>query len=44
LSYNPFTQVYSLNDDVSVNYMIAVRKWFKTWVIYRVLTRVSSLI
>jgi 2-polyprenyl-6-hydroxyphenyl methylase/3-demethylubiquinone-9 3-methyltransferase len=26
LSYNPFTQVYSLNDDVSVNYMIAVRK------------------
>jgi len=44
LSYNPFTQVYSLNDDVSVNYMIAVRKWFKTWVIYRVLTQVSSLI
>jgi len=26
LSYNPFTQVYSLSDDVSVNYMIAVRK------------------
>ena len=27
LSYNPLTQVYSLNDDVDVNYMIAVRKW-----------------
>jgi 2-polyprenyl-6-hydroxyphenyl methylase/3-demethylubiquinone-9 3-methyltransferase len=27
LSYNPITQVYSLNDDVDVNYMIAVRKW-----------------
>jgi 2-polyprenyl-6-hydroxyphenyl methylase/3-demethylubiquinone-9 3-methyltransferase len=26
LSYNPVTQVYSLNDDVDVNYMIAVRK------------------
>jgi 2-polyprenyl-6-hydroxyphenyl methylase/3-demethylubiquinone-9 3-methyltransferase len=26
LSYNPFTQIYSLGDDVSVNYMIAVRK------------------
>jgi len=26
LTYNPITQVYSLNDDVSVNYMIAVRK------------------
>jgi 2-polyprenyl-6-hydroxyphenyl methylase/3-demethylubiquinone-9 3-methyltransferase len=26
LSYNPITQVYSLNDDVTVNYMIAVRK------------------
>jgi 2-polyprenyl-6-hydroxyphenyl methylase/3-demethylubiquinone-9 3-methyltransferase len=26
LSYNPITQVYSLNDDVDVNYMIAVRK------------------
>jgi len=26
LAYNPITQVYSLNDDVSVNYMIAVRK------------------
>ena len=26
LSYNPLTQVYSLNDDVDVNYMIAVRK------------------
>jgi 2-polyprenyl-6-hydroxyphenyl methylase/3-demethylubiquinone-9 3-methyltransferase len=26
LSYNPFTQVYSLGDDVDVNYMIAVRK------------------
>ena len=27
LSYNPLTQVYSLSDDVDVNYMIAVRKW-----------------
>jgi 2-polyprenyl-6-hydroxyphenyl methylase/3-demethylubiquinone-9 3-methyltransferase len=27
MSYNPLTQVYSLNDDVDVNYMIAVRKW-----------------
>jgi 2-polyprenyl-6-hydroxyphenyl methylase/3-demethylubiquinone-9 3-methyltransferase len=27
LVYNPITQVYSLNDDVDVNYMIAVRKW-----------------
>jgi 2-polyprenyl-6-hydroxyphenyl methylase/3-demethylubiquinone-9 3-methyltransferase len=26
LGYNPITQVYSLNDDVDVNYMIAVRK------------------
>jgi 2-polyprenyl-6-hydroxyphenyl methylase/3-demethylubiquinone-9 3-methyltransferase len=26
LSYNPITQVYSLNDDIDVNYMIAVRK------------------
>ena len=26
LSYNPLTQVYSLSDDVDVNYMIAVRK------------------
>ena len=26
LTYNPITQVYSLNDDVDVNYMIAVRK------------------
>jgi 2-polyprenyl-6-hydroxyphenyl methylase/3-demethylubiquinone-9 3-methyltransferase len=26
LSYNPITQVYSLNDDVDVNYMIAVQK------------------
>jgi 2-polyprenyl-6-hydroxyphenyl methylase/3-demethylubiquinone-9 3-methyltransferase len=26
LVYNPVTQVYSLNDDVDVNYMIAVRK------------------
>jgi 2-polyprenyl-6-hydroxyphenyl methylase/3-demethylubiquinone-9 3-methyltransferase len=26
LSYNPITQVYSLNEDVDVNYMIAVRK------------------
>jgi len=26
LSYNPITQVYSLNGDVDVNYMIAVRK------------------
>ena len=26
LSYNPLTQVYSLGDDVDVNYMIAVRK------------------
>ena len=26
LSYNPITQIYSLSDDVDVNYMIAVRK------------------
>ena len=26
LSYNPITQVYSLNNDLNVNYMIAVRK------------------
>jgi 2-polyprenyl-6-hydroxyphenyl methylase/3-demethylubiquinone-9 3-methyltransferase len=26
LGYNPLTQVYSLNDDVGVNYMIAVQK------------------
>jgi 2-polyprenyl-6-hydroxyphenyl methylase/3-demethylubiquinone-9 3-methyltransferase len=26
MGYNPLTQVYSLNDDVDVNYMIAVRK------------------
>jgi 2-polyprenyl-6-hydroxyphenyl methylase / 3-demethylubiquinone-9 3-methyltransferase len=26
LSYNPLTQVYSLSDDVDVNYMISVRK------------------
>jgi 2-polyprenyl-6-hydroxyphenyl methylase/3-demethylubiquinone-9 3-methyltransferase len=26
LGYNPITQVYSLNEDVDVNYMIAVRK------------------
>ncbi|MEY4060247.1 MAG: hypothetical protein RL551_1505, partial [Pseudomonadota bacterium] len=26
MSYNPLTQVYSLGDDVDVNYMIAVRK------------------
>jgi 2-polyprenyl-6-hydroxyphenyl methylase/3-demethylubiquinone-9 3-methyltransferase len=26
LGYNPLTQAYSLNDDVDVNYMIAVRK------------------
>ena len=26
MSYNPMTQVYSLTDDVDVNYMIAVRK------------------
>ena len=26
LSYNPLTQVYSLGDDVDVNYMIAVKK------------------
>jgi 2-polyprenyl-6-hydroxyphenyl methylase/3-demethylubiquinone-9 3-methyltransferase len=26
LSYNPLTQVYSLNDGVDVNYMIAVQK------------------
>jgi 2-polyprenyl-6-hydroxyphenyl methylase / 3-demethylubiquinone-9 3-methyltransferase len=26
LGYNPLTQVYSLSDDVDVNYMIAVRK------------------
>ena len=31
LSYNPITQVYSLSDDVDVNYMIAVRKWV-AWV------------
>ena len=31
LSYNPLTQVYSLSDDVDVNYMIAVRKWV-AWV------------
>ena len=24
--YNPLSQVYSLGDDVDVNYMIAVRK------------------
>jgi 2-polyprenyl-6-hydroxyphenyl methylase/3-demethylubiquinone-9 3-methyltransferase len=29
LSYNPLTQVYSLGDDVDVNYMIAVRKQVK---------------
>jgi 2-polyprenyl-3-methyl-5-hydroxy-6-metoxy-1,4-benzoquinol methylase len=27
MSYNPLTQVYSLNNDLDVNYMIAVRKW-----------------
>lgn len=26
MSYNPFTQVYSLGSDMDVNYMIAVRK------------------
>jgi 2-polyprenyl-6-hydroxyphenyl methylase/3-demethylubiquinone-9 3-methyltransferase len=26
MSYNPITQVYSLGEDVDVNYMIAVRK------------------
>ena len=26
LSYNPLSQVYSLGDDVDVNYMIATRK------------------
>jgi 2-polyprenyl-6-hydroxyphenyl methylase/3-demethylubiquinone-9 3-methyltransferase len=26
MSYNPITQVYSLGDDVDVNYMIVVRK------------------
>jgi 2-polyprenyl-6-hydroxyphenyl methylase/3-demethylubiquinone-9 3-methyltransferase len=26
LSYNPLSQIYSLSDDVDVNYMIAVRK------------------
>jgi 2-polyprenyl-6-hydroxyphenyl methylase/3-demethylubiquinone-9 3-methyltransferase len=26
LSYNPLTQVYSLGEDVDVNYMIAVQK------------------
>jgi len=31
LSYNPITQVYSLSDDVDVNYMIAVRTWV-AWV------------
>ena len=29
MSYNPITQVYSLGEDVDVNYMIAVRKWAK---------------
>ena len=26
ISYNPITQIYSLSDDVDVNYLIAVRK------------------
>jgi 2-polyprenyl-6-hydroxyphenyl methylase/3-demethylubiquinone-9 3-methyltransferase len=26
MSYNPITQVYSLGENVDVNYMIAVRK------------------
>lgn len=26
MTYNPFTQVYQLNDDVSVNYIVACRK------------------
>lgn len=30
MSYNPITQVYSLGDDVDVNYMIAVRKWVQS--------------
>jgi len=44
LSYNPLTQVYSLNDDVDVNYMIAVRKEVKAWLIFLVLTPESFLI
>jgi hypothetical protein len=32
LGYNPLTQVYSLSNDVDVNYMIAVRKWV-AWVV-----------
>jgi 2-polyprenyl-6-hydroxyphenyl methylase/3-demethylubiquinone-9 3-methyltransferase len=32
LSYNPLTQVYSLNDDVDVNYMIAVQKKWIRWI------------
>ncbi|MCE2989245.1 MAG: bifunctional 2-polyprenyl-6-hydroxyphenol methylase/3-demethylubiquinol 3-O-methyltransferase UbiG, partial [Nitrosomonadaceae bacterium] len=26
MTYNPFTKVYRLNDDVSVNYIVACRK------------------
>ena len=26
MTYNPFTKVYALNDDVSVNYIMACRK------------------
>jgi 2-polyprenyl-6-hydroxyphenyl methylase / 3-demethylubiquinone-9 3-methyltransferase len=26
MTYNPFTKVYKLNDDVSVNYIMACRK------------------
>lgn len=29
LEYNPITKVYSLSNDVSVNYMVATRKWLK---------------
>ena len=30
MTYNPFTKVYALNDDVSVNYILACRKPSKT--------------
>jgi 2-polyprenyl-3-methyl-5-hydroxy-6-metoxy-1,4-benzoquinol methylase len=40
MSYNPLTQVYSLNNDLDVNYMIAVRKW----VVHQVPIKRSSLI
>jgi len=45
LSYNPLTQVYSLSDDVDVNYLIAVRKWIvesiKACAIYQALIKGS---